>query len=495
MLEQNHTSSQQQLSTLTSERGSLLTAKSNLESELESSRRTLAELQQKATQAASDLAVSSRQLENAQGELRTAARRADDAEKTQRELQNEGTTLMHSLEEMRAKTVELTGEKLNLTEKVDGLNRELRQRDYTIAQLEGQVELLQQSTATTARNYQEMESGREQDKITAEESMAEIQGAYVELQGQLDDAVASVRELDSERSHSRQNAIRQQEEIDRLLASQEARSEEVATLQEHLEERSKAREDEQRLLREVQTEIETLRAGLLTKDDEIARLRDAVSLTASISSAPQSLDEEMMSALKQQHALDLSTAQSRIRNLETLIYDAEAKAHTFQKQVGLLEEELSQLRSLSRSQRPFSPAGSSNHGSRGFKRPDDQRRLSFASQRSTSMSAPPPSQLNIDQSLPPAIRHQRRVSLGMLKARMDSEVEAASFYKPSRPPSRVVSPPALTRKSSSKAGLPTVHEPSDNDSIDGSHAFVRPQFLDESHVFWCASCKGDLIVL
>ena len=74
------------------------------------------------------------------------------------------------------------------------------------------------------------------------------------------------------------------------------------------------------------------------------------------------------------------------------------------------------------------------------------------------------------------MRHKRKVSLGMLKARIDSELAAVG-----------PAPLALSRAVSPHAGLPSVPE--------DHYGARRPQFLDESHIFWCHSCRGELVIL
>ena len=70
--------------------------------------------------------------------------------------------------------------------------------------------------------------------------------------------------------------------------------------------------------------------------------------------------------------------------------------------------------------------------------------------------------------------HKRKVSLSMLKARIDSEVKSVS----SQPPSRALSP---------------VYSDTDPHPVAPHY---RPQFLNETHdVFWCHSCNGDLVIL
>ncbi len=43
---------------------------------------------------------------------------------------------------------------------------------------------------------------------------------------------------------------------------------------------------------------------------------------------------------KQQHALELSAANSKVRALETSVFNTEARVHALQRQVSVLENEL-----------------------------------------------------------------------------------------------------------------------------------------------------------
>ena len=213
------------------------------------------------------------------------------------------------------------------------------------------------------------------------------------------------------------------------------------------------------------------------------------------------LDEEMVRAMETQHEIALSAAQSKIRSLETLHFQAETRAHALQKQVAALEDQLAHLRAASPGLRAGGasvqrPASAARASVRIVDSSDELRRASFSSARPGSAlgahahlrPASPPSSF---EGLSPEARHKRRVSLGMLKARIDSEAAAAR----SHPSSRAMSPAQKV------AGLPTVSEPAAESSAAasdvsaGSAAHKLSQFLDESHIFWCASCKGDLVIL
>jgi len=290
------------------------------------------------------------------------------------------------------------------------------------------------------------------------------------------------------------------EELDRLMATSQSLKEEIASLRHELEERKLAEVEQQEFLERAHTDIEVLRADLVVKIQEIDELRAELSTAAASPSSP-SLDKEMMNALKQQHRLELSAAQSQIRSLQTSVFEAEARAHSFQRQLSQSEDQLAQLRALSSPSllppQPLSSTSSSSPhptqldhpprpSSRARNQSDDLRRASLTqrkgSNNSITLGAAHPA---FGTSLSPETRHKRKVSLGMLKARIDSEMAAAG----SVPPPRVTSP------LHTEVGSPRTH-PHATNSIQNSHnSHKRPQFLDESHIFWCHSCKGELVVL
>ncbi len=90
-------------------------------------------MSKKLEQTSTELASTNRHTQALQQELKAANRRAEEAERTQRDLQSEGSTLMRSLEEMRPKIVELTSVKAELAEKIDSLQHTIRNRDAAIA--------------------------------------------------------------------------------------------------------------------------------------------------------------------------------------------------------------------------------------------------------------------------------------------------------------------------------------------------------------------------
>jgi len=168
------------------------------------------------------------------------------------------------------------------------------------------------------------------------------------------------------------------------------------------------------------------------------------------------------------------------------LYEAEASQHSLQKQMGEMEDELLHLRSIVEGQMSYAfPARDQRQAF------NDARRSSFASQRSDSISHGFLSS-QIDEALPPSIRHQRQVSLAMLQARIISEAQSSGFHSHGH---KSVASTEVTSSPRLHSSLHTLHEGSSRDSIDVARQVRRPQFLDESHVFWCASCKGDLIVL
>jgi len=513
-LEGRSGAAQKQLSSLTAEHQTLRMEKTSLQSQIDDHLGTIAGVRKAADQSASAKESLERQLQSFQVEKRNAVRRAETAERIQQDLQNEGSSLMRSLDEMRPKIVELTNMKLELSEKLSSLEQAVRDRDGIIAQLESSLQTAQDQNESLNAKLVDIETTREKDRSTAQETQDELQKGYAELETDLSDALASIRELEVERAGQRQLTSRQLEELERMTATSQSLKEEIASLNQELEERKLADVEQQEILERARTDIEALHADRMAKDQEIDQLRAELSTAVSSPSSP-SLDKEMMNALKQQHRLELSAAQSQIRSLQTSVFEAEARAHSFQRQLSQSEDQLAQLRALSSPSaltalppQPLSSASQSSllsphvatqlvvdhpprPSSRARNNSEDLRRTSLTQQRrgsgnnnSNPLGAAHPA---FGTKLSPETRHKRKVSLGMLKARIDSEMAAAG----SVPPSRVASP--LHAEVAERGTPPPRMDPHATNSVQSSHK--RPQFLDESHIFWCHSCRGELVVL
>ena len=518
-LEGRSTAAQKQLTSLTAEHQALRVDKTSLQSQIDDHLGTIAGLRKAADQSASAKESLERQLHSIQVEKRNAVRRAEAAERMQQDLQNEGSSLMHSLDEMRPKIVELTNMKLELSEKLSSLEQAVRDRDGIIAQLESSLQTAQDQNESLNTKLVDMETVREKDRSTAQETQDDLQKGYAELETELSDALASIRELEVERAGRRQLTSKQLDELERMTATTQNLKEEIASLNHELDERKLAEVEQQEILERARTDIEALHGDRMAKDQEIDQLRAELSTAAASPSSP-SLDKEMMNSLKQQHRLELSAAQSQIRSLQTSVFEAEARAHSFQRQLSQSEDQLAQLRALSSPSalttlppQPLSSASQSSllsphvatqlaidhpprPSSKARNNSDDLRRTSLTQQRRGSGNSANATANNnsathpaFGTNLSPETRHKRKVSLGMLKARIDSEMMAAAAG--SVPPSRVASP-LHAEVAERTTPLPRM-DPHATNSVQNSHK--RPQFLDESHIFWCHSCRGELVVL
>ena len=463
------------------------------------SRKTLVELQEKLTQAATELAANSKQLHNVQNELKRVTRRAEEAEKTQGDLQTEGTNLMRSLNEMRPKIVELTNIRMELVERIDELEGIIRKKEDTISHLEASLDEATERESRSVKSRQKEELARKKDESSSQQNFLHVQKAYTELEAEVETLKASLKDREAERESYHQLALRRLEEVDRLTFSVQAQTELLNTAEKELEERRAASTEDRGFVEGMQNDIELLQAEVAQRDEEIERLRES----GTSSNIRNSLDGEMSSALKQQQLLELSNARSQIRALESAVFEADARAHSLQKQVSSLMDQLTQLRSLSNvPTRPFSPTPGmpSRPGSRARNVSDELRVQAVragSSQSISSLSNARSSPVHIPrkstfETLSPETKHKRRVSLGMLKARIDSEL--ASSVKSSRPPSRALTPlpESDLARANGTSSSSSVMESSEPHHIRG---FKRHQFLDESHVFWCQSCHGDLVIL
>jgi myosin protein heavy chain len=478
-LEEQHLSLQECIHSANQDRDALLEERASLQSQVNFNQSAIKQLQQKLGEVASELSSSDRALQNAHSDLRVANRRAEEAERTQKDLQTEGTRLMQSLDEMRPKFVELTSTKMDLMERIDKLEHEKNSRDTFISKLENALSEAMEREAEAAQVHKEADSLHEKDRVSLQQSIIELQQGYAELQAELESSQAAVFSLEGDRSQLRQTEARQLEIIDRLSMESDQHSQVMSRLESDLRSYRNLEEEHRAFIERSNYEHEVLRAELNAKDDEMEHLRTSSSDEA----APRSLDDEMIGALRVQHAMDLSNANSQIRALETAVFEAQAKSHNLQKQISILEDQLAQQRSTSRAtSRPFSPGVPGRPSSRALN-PTDLRRGSF-SHRSSNL-APPSPRTVFDVGLSPETRHKRQVSLGMLKARIDSEVAASAGGYPS---SRQLSP--VPQGNEGISG----REP-DSPSWHAQHIHRRPQFMDESHIFWCHSCDGELVIL
>ncbi|KAG1754798.1 uncharacterized protein EDB91DRAFT_1095641 [Suillus paluster] len=462
-LEEQHSSLQEHIHSANQDRDALLEERASLQSQVNFNQGAVKQLQQKLGEVASELSSSDRALQNAHGDLRAAIRRAEEAERTQKDLQTEGTRLMQSLDEMRPKFVELTSTKMELMERIDKLEHEMNSRDTFISKLELALNEAMEREAEAAKAHKESGTSQEKDKVSLQQAIVELQQGYAELQAELESSQAAVLTLEGDRTQLRQIEARQLEIIDRLSVESDQHSQAMSRLESDLRSYRNLEEE----LERSNYENEALQAELSAKNDEIEHLRTS----SSDEDAPRSLDDEMLGALRVQHAMDLSNAHSQIRALETTVFEAQAKSHNLQKQINILEDQLAQQRSTSRAtSRAFSPGLPGRPSSRNLNN-TDLRRGSFT--HKPSNLAPPSPRTVFDVGLSAETRHKRQVSLGMLKARIDSEVAASAGGYPL---SRQLSP------------VPQGNE-------DAEHIHRRPQFMDESHIFWCHSCRGDLVIL
>lgn len=189
--------------------------------------------------------------------------------------------------------------------------------------------------------------------------------------------------------------------------------------------------------------------------------------------------------------MELSSATSQVRALEHTVFEKESAVHKLQTHVARLEEQLAQLRAggapsrlSGLSPRPASRALGSDA--------DDLRRASFGARRGSPQPPPAlPRALFGGQNMSAETLHKRKVSLSMLKARIESEAPVVAAAAVSRALSPVQSEGAPSRGHSRASSAVAGHRPHGHGHGHGH----RPQFLDESHVFWCHACQGDLVIL
>ncbi len=237
-LEAEHKSVKNSLEICESEKTTLSHDKDALQSEVHSIQADITLLQDKLTQGALELASQTRQLQSVQSELKSAKRRAEEAERIQTELQSEGTDLMRSLEEMRPKIVELTGAKLELSEKVSGLESEVRARDAVISNLEVELDEHRELKEEAERRLNDNASLYQKERLAEKSAAKTLQAAQAELMEELETALATIQTLDKERSLQHQEAERRLQEMERLSQSAAIQDDRIAALREEADERN-----------------------------------------------------------------------------------------------------------------------------------------------------------------------------------------------------------------------------------------------------------------
>ncbi|KAF8583620.1 hypothetical protein K439DRAFT_1203510 [Ramaria rubella] len=504
-LAQDLAASQHELSTLSISLEAAEHARSTLESQLGTTETTLTALQQELTHASSELASHARQLHVAQAEVASAQRRAEDREGAQRSLQAENSGLLAQLEEVRPKVVELSNKSAADEERIWDAEKRVRGLEAEVADLEGRLEDSERGQKDAKARAGVLEGERERDELRWGKELKDLQDAYAGVVRELEEVRARATRVESELALQKVTMQTARREQEHWRGVAEERAAEAEAAKEEMGARRRAEEDALQIMERSQAEVEALRDQLALREDELARLREGEGASSSQPTSPhqrhETLGDEVLSAVRQQHALDLSTAHSRIRALETEVFDAQAAAHSFQRRVAALEDELLQSRVHTRTRTP--PPRSSSFGLA------DSRRHSVSSTRPhtpsslSRVSTPMHPRPVYEDNLSAETRHKRKISLGMLKARIESE-RAAAEHAQGLTLSRVASPSPLARVVIAEAEEDGARTPrttgSEVHSTSHSHSGTGTgkragQFLDETHVFWCHSCRGDLVVL
>lgn len=274
-------------------------------------------------------------------------------------------------------------------------------------------------------------------------------------------------------------------------------------------------------LAHLKEEIEALQESAAAKSHEAAaeeKKRRAAAEEKQNGSASE------LATLQDQHALELSSANSRIRALETGVFETEQQREASNRKISLLEAEIDQLKeALLSTRRPLTTGASPAATAVASPPVDTLPRPSNPNLISPNDTALNPFELlakrPVDADLPPASRHARKVSLSMLRARMDSSSGGlgAPLLHPGGGRSGTSSAGARS-PSATYAGLGSLGE-EEAEKIDpimgaveaveaaaaataaGGEASapkktaIHHQFSDKDGIIWCRCCEGDLIVI
>ncbi|KAF8521953.1 hypothetical protein BU17DRAFT_64678 [Hysterangium stoloniferum] len=471
-------------------------ARASLEASLAASEASLTSLQHQLASMATDLATHARHVHDARAEADNANHRASDSEGVVRALQVENAGLMDQLGEMRPKLVELSNARADDEEKVEKAERRIAKAEKEVVRLEGVLEEIkaaredgEEALLREREGWRKVEERYKREVDEARAELEETQIAHATLAKELDDLGQKFTRADLDNASQRGTISTARQEVTRWRGEAESRLDEIHAVKKDLEDMRLKEEETLAVVARAQAEVEALQDQLALREDELTRLREEdderstgqprASLPHSQQHRPgHSLSDEMT---RHDQTLDLSNAHSRIRALETALYDAE---HSAERRIQTLEAELAQARARS------IPSPSLAFPRRfSYQLTDDatSRRHSLSSSRPHTPSALRTAihvrpRAVYDKNLSADTRHKRKVSLNMLKARIESE--RASGIGLGSP-----------RSSLSKLPLAEVDEKMSTPRSEEGDRTQAAQFLEESHVFWCHSCSGDLVVL
>ncbi|KAG8966562.1 hypothetical protein FRC03_011700 [Tulasnella sp. 419] len=489
-LNQDHSDVKQSLSSLATKHSTLEAEHASLQSQHAKSSQEVASLQAQLKKLRGEFDEASRALQMAQSAVTASNRRAERGEEALKTLQKENVELVESLNEIRNKTVELNDDKVNLSDKIENLERGVKSRDDKIRELEGLIDQAYARVDELVAELAGVDKVNGKQRNEADRVNKEQLDLIHSLEQQKKDLEVEIQDLKAERGMARATIDQLESNMDRAHAEKEQRLKELESMGALLADREANVDDIDGVLTRMREEVESLRAELVAKDDEHLRvtsqLDEALAKLASASSSKSngqirngslSLSDELMDSLRQQHELEISTARSQIRQLETAVFQEQAKTHTLQRRVTTLETELSQLKTKpERNNQSASHSSNTVLSSEGSYSGEYGRRAiptSHVGLSPTILSlAAKKRGLGIDAGLSPDAQHKRNISLSMLRARIESEAKYGGA--------------GASKTKSSKLG-----------EVDGIEALEvrRPQFGDETHVFCCAACTGDVVVL
>lgn len=239
-LQQEYEAILSRLNSVTEERANLETEKASLEQSNQSKDAMIVGLNGQLAQAVAEINDQKRQVQTLQGDLRVAQRRLDDSEKVQHRLQNEGTNLMRSLDELRPKVVELTEDKVQLSDKLAHATHVLHERDVAIVTLETALEESKQEVEKIREEMRKKLSSLEQERTLAASSSSDRDKEFAELQRELDEALGSMRTLELDRQSLQQDNQSRKQEVEYLTDTTQSQMSEINRLQKELDEQRMA---------------------------------------------------------------------------------------------------------------------------------------------------------------------------------------------------------------------------------------------------------------
>lgn len=314
-----------------------------------------------------------------------------------------------------------------------------------------------------------------------------------QLKAETEEIRRSLEQSESETTLQFSEQLAQKDsEITRIKSSLSSKEQHVVAVEARLEELEKE-------LEQTRKEFGTLSETHAVMESDLRQ--ESESLKARLEGSAKdeknsNIDQDYVDSILQQHQIDLSTARSQIRSLESRIFEEESKSHEMLTRIEHLQDELRGAEEALK-ERKNSTAFSPSPVTSTTTTSTNHRSIPVRSVQDSSSSMRPATDTlfskMIDQSkLSDQTKHNRIESLNLLRTRMENELGLLSLT----PSSTHIDPTSHPDQVDHRHLIsPRGEEDVEKLSLLRAHHKVIPSSKLGDDMVWCGDCVGDLFMI